>query len=324
MTAPDTGQPIITRPKQDPLAYFTLLPAETITDIHDGYAKSTLRAYAAAFLKFRNWLGDGDIDDNTIADYIRSLRFAGLSPASAHQFLASMRFLAKNQPTATTFDIGPAARAALRAFRVEFAKKPRPPPVSGIDWRQSELCAALCANDQTASGYRDAAIIRVMSDALLRVSEASALNFEDIEHNSEGGAVTIRTSKTDPFGNTTKLYLGRSTIEPLQRYIAMTSDDRGPLFRHILKSGKITANNMSSRAIRAVLTKRFSLVSTARVSGHSLRIGSAQSLAAAGAGLVDMQVAGRWKSPTMPAHYAGGQLAARGAVARFRYGKSNG
>ena len=58
-----------------------------------------------------------------------------------------------------------------------------------------------------------------------------------------------------------------------------------------------------------------------RVSGHSLRVGGAQSLAAGGASLVEMQTAGRWQSPAMPGHYARGQLAARGAVARVRYGR---
>ena len=57
-----------------------------------------------------------------------------------------------------------------------------------------------------------------------------------------------------------------------------------------------------------------------RVSGHSLRVGSAQSLAAAGVGLVELQEAGDWKSPNMPSYYARNQLAARGAVARLRHG----
>ena len=47
----------------------------------------------------------------------------------------------------------------------------------------------------------------------------------------------------------------------------------------------------------------------------------AQSLAAGGASIVEMQTAGRWQSPAMPGHYARGQLAARGAVARVRYGR---
>ena len=38
--------------------------------------------------------------------------------------------------------------------------------------------------------------------------------------------------------------------------------------------------------------------------GHSLRVGAAQSLAGAGASLVEMQTVGRWKAPAMPARYA--------------------
>ena len=35
------------------------------------------------------------------------------------------------------------------------------------------------------------------------------------------------------------------------------------------------------------------------------------------ASLVEMQTAGRWQSPAMPGHYARGEFAARGAVARL-------
>lgn len=38
------------------------------------------------------------------------------------------------------------------------------------------------------------------------------------------------------------------------------------------------------------------------ISGHSLRAGSAVSLAQAGTTVVDMQTAGRWKNPEMPVH----------------------
>ena len=48
---------------------------------------------------------------------------------------------------------------------------------------------------------------------------------------------------------------------------------------------------------------------------------SPATISQAGASVVDMQVAGRWKSSTMPAHYACAQEAERGAVARLRYNK---
>ena len=54
------------------------------------------------------------------------------------------------------------------------------------------------------------------------------------------------------------------------------------------------------------------------MSGHSLRIGTAQRLAEEGTSLVEIQKAGRWKSPDMPAYYVRGQEASQGAVARLR------
>ncbi|MDE0682842.1 MAG: hypothetical protein OXI63_08010 [Candidatus Poribacteria bacterium] len=54
------------------------------------------------------------------------------------------------------------------------------------------------------------------------------------------------------------------------------------------------------------------------ISRHPFRVGFAVSLAQAGATVGDMQVAGRWKSSEMPAHYAKAELAERGAIARFK------
>ena len=45
---------------------------------------------------------------------------------------------------------------------------------------------------------------------------------------------------------------------------------------------------------------------------------SAVSLTQAGATVVDMQVAGRWKLSEMPAHYAKAELAKRDTIARFK------
>ena len=85
--------------------------------------------------------------------------------------------------------------------------------------------------------------------------------------------------------------------------------------------GHVTAERISARSVRTIIAKRAADAGIeGRVSGHSLRVGSAQSLAAAGASVVDMQTAGRWRDTAMPAHYARGALAGRGAVARLRYG----
>ena len=90
----------------------------------------------------------------------------------------------------------------------------------------------------------------------------------------------------------------------------------GPLFQRLDKAGK-PRGRLSTQSIRAIIQRRAQDAGIeGRVSGHSLRVGSAQSLVTAGASVVELQTAGRWQSPSMPGRYARGPaLAARGAVA---------
>ena len=113
-------------------------------------------------------------------------------------------------------------------------------------------------------------------------------------------------------------YLGAPTMQRLAAWLSGASIAAGgPLFRQVLKDGATVSGRLGVRSIRSIIVRRAAAAGVAgRVSGHSLRVGSAQSLAAAGAGLVELQEAGDWQAPTMPAHYARHQLAARGAVAK--------
>ena len=98
---------------------------------------------------------------------------------------------------------------------------------------------------------------------------------------------------------------------------------RGALFRRVLKNGKITTTRLSPEAIREIVKKRSQGIRgvKGRVSGHSLRVGSAVSLARGNASLVAMQVDGRWKDSRMPSHYASAEIAKNSATARIKYGK---
>ena len=91
------------------------------------------------------------------------------------------------------------------------------------------------------------------------------------------------------------------------------------LFRRLRRGGHPTPGRLSDRSIRTIMTRRLADAGAEGASGHSLRRGSAASLAARGATLVELQQAGRWQDPRQPARYAAGELAARGPVARLRY-----
>ena len=108
----------------------------------------------------------------------------------------------------------------------------------------------------------------------------------------------------------------------LERYRKRVSITDGQLFRHIRRGDHIQLNRLNPHSARRIIKKRAADAGVKGfISGHSLRVGSAVSLAQAGATVVDMQVAGRWKSSQMPAHYAKAELAERGAIARFKDGK---
>jgi integrase len=131
----------------------------------------------------------------------------------------------------------------------------------------------------------------------------------------------IRRSKTDQEGKGVLQFLGKPTVERIRAWLLKTGLADGPLFRAVHKSGSFRRGRLTERSIRRIIIVRAKAAGVdGRVSGHSLRVGSAQSLAMAGASLVEMQVAGRWRSPAMPARYAQGQLVTQGAVARLRYG----
>ena len=134
--------------------------------------------------------------------------------------------------------------------------------------------------------------------------------------------LTVRASKTDQEGEGETLYVCEATRNVLTQYRETAGITRGTLFRHIRRGDNIQPRRIHPHSARRIIKKRAADAGVeVFISGHSLRVGSAVSLAQAGATVVDMQVAGRWKSSQMPAHYAKAELAERGAIARFKDGK---
>ena len=86
--------------------------------------------------------------------------------------------------------------------------------VQGLQWGQADTAAAVASNGgQSLAGLRDAALIAVMSDCLLRVSEAVALQVDGLQLESDGtGRLTIGQSKTDQEGEGAVLFVGAPTV----------------------------------------------------------------------------------------------------------------
>ena len=193
-----------------------------------------------------------------------------------------------------------AVRKLLRAVRIDQAGTD-PKQASGLT---SECLARIrLAERPTRSGRLTVALCSTMRDGLLRIGEAAAIEWRDVHRDDDGtGTLTIRKSKTDRFGAGAVVALSAETMADLDRL-----DPNGN--RVFPLTPRSIARRIKTAAKRAACPGNFS--------GHSPRVGMAQDLYRAKFTLVEIQIAGRWKSPNMVAYYCRRMMARESAVARF-------
>ena len=155
----------------------------------------------------------------------------------------------------------------------------------------------------------DIAMITLAHDALLRCGELLALRWGDVSHSDEAetGRVLIRRSKTDQTGQGAVCPVSAGTLRALER---MRSPNAQPHHRIF----PISASTLRRR-IKAVA--QAAGINPAGITTHSPRIGMAQDLAAAGADMATLMIAGRWKQPATVARYIRNLSADHTPVAQY-------
>ena len=285
----------------------------------------TRRAYARAWERFRRWAEEEALqplpaDPVTVAAYMTHRAELGLSAATLAMDRKAISHHHRNRgystPTASE-----GVKLTIAGLRNQAAEEGRGEPrqARGLN---ADVLAAIRATAHVPRtgptgrketveaarrrGEMDIAIASAMRDALLRRGEAAELRWGAVEFRRDGSArVTIRRSKTS--NTSAVLYVGPQATEDLRRIRPERANPRARVFA--LRCGRSISNRIAAMTRAADLGEGFS--------GHSPRIGMAQDLTAAGAGLPALMVAGRWKSERMPAHYSRGEAAGRGAVAQF-------
>ena len=291
----------------------TRLKSETEALIRSSIAPNTLKAYRHALTGIQKYLSDHnlEISDSALAAYITDLHGQGRAPSSISIVVAAVRWQLRNENK--NYDL-PITTRTLAGIRREGKDRGRG-QVTGLDWQQTERVCAFAESENTIAGLRDSTMIRLMSDCLLRVSEVVAVDVSDFEKQ----ALIVRASKTDQEGTATALYVTSETRNTLERYQKRAGITSGALFRRIRRGDHIQSERLTDFSARRIIQKRASNAGVEGfIAGHSLRVGSAVALAQAGASVVEMQIAGRWKSSEMPAHYAKSELAERGAIAKYK------
>ena len=115
--------------------------------------------------------------------------------------------------------------------------------------------------------------------------------------------ISLRRSKTDPFGMGTHIYLGRTgnllcPVSAVLAYLAVRPPTPGPLF--LFQDGTPLSRSQLVSHLREALTQLG--VDVTNYSGHSFRIGAASTAAKAGFSDSFIQTLGRWRSNAFTAY----------------------
>lgn len=165
---------------------------------------------------------------------------------------------------------------------------------------------------------RNAALIAIAYDTLLRRSELVSLRIEDLERAADGsGTILVRRSKADQEGDGAIKYLAHDTMVHIDAWLLAAQLGTGPLFRPLTKGGRPGRTALGAAEVSRVfrdIAAAAGLKLARLPSGHSTRVGATQDMFAAGFELLEVMQAGSWKTPAMPARYGERLRAQRGAA----------
>ena len=285
-------------------------------------ARNTKTNYRVQWQHFRGWaVGRGfrvlPADPAQVAVYLAErMEASGHKPATLRVAASAIAFVHKTAGVADPC-ASPAVQRTLRSATRKAGqsqKQAEALTAAALAVIQATACTprrgrgGRCESPATANyrGNLDLAVIRLMRDAMLRVSEAAVLTWQDLMTEADGtGRLLIRRSKTDAEGAGTVMFVSAETMATLG-VIRNGAGETDRIF-------SLRPNQLSLRIKQAAQAAGLG----DGFSGHSPRVGMARDLARAGIELPRLMNAGRWRSPAMPAHYTRNETAGKGAVAQF-------
>lgn len=150
---------------------------------------------------------------------------------------------------------------------------------------------------------RDKVLLNIMFDCLLRSSELSALMLVDINFRQE--SLFISKSKTDQDGKGQLRALSHYTLALIKKWTSVAGITDGYLLRNLTGLKRVTAKPLGYDGVSNTFTRFTRLVDiyTDTFTTHSARVGAAVTMAEHNCTTLDIQLAGGWKSASMPLRY---------------------
>ena len=232
---------------------------------------------------------------------------------TVQRYLASLSVLHRiaDQPDPTWHqDVKATRRLMMRGRGMPAQKAP-------LRW--SDVERALATLGDSPRELRTKAMVAIAYSTLARRAELIALRVEDVTWGDDGdGTVTLHTKG----GDIQERYLAPEARRALEAWLRAAHVEAGSIFRRVERSGHIGERTLTSaevaRAFKWIAKQMgFEPERIAQIGAHSTRIGAAQDLIASGAALPEIMLAGGWRSPQMPAHYARKLNSQHGAMRKW-------
>jgi site-specific recombinase XerD len=225
---------------------------------------------------------------------IRTKLAEDYAPATANKLLAALRGTLKKAWLLGLMTAENYHRLAEAAKTVRGSTLP-----AGRDITSGELAGLMdtCANDATASGARDAAIVALLYSCGLRRAELVALDLAD--HDREARTLTIRGK-----GNKERLaHVVNGAAAALADWLIVRGDEPGPLFYRIRRGGHIQPQRLTTQAVYHILRTRAKQAGVKELSPHDFRRTFVGDLLDAGADIATVQQMAGHANVTTTARY---------------------
>lgn len=285
------------------------------------YSTNTIRCYRADFTIFEAWCRQErraalPATPETVADFVlaQSKSAAPATVSRRRAAIAKVHRLLKFDSPVGTEEVNLATRTVFRQ------KGRRQDQALGLTSSLKQKLIRACPAD--LRGLRDRALIAVGYDTLCRRAELVQLQIDDLTTKRDGsGTILVRKSKADQFGDGRLAYLSAEALMHLHRWLGAANLDSGPIFRGI-RGTQLMPDALHPYSVARVLkdlARDASLDKAliAKLSGHSMRVGAAQDMAAAGIDLGAIMHAGGWKSPDMVMRYIEHMEVGKSGMARL-------
>ncbi|WP_087017099.1 tyrosine-type recombinase/integrase [Thaumasiovibrio subtropicus] len=179
-------------------------------------------------------------------------------------------------------------------------------------FRHSHLEALIkkLEKSQRLKDKRDLAIWSVMLDTMLKRSELIKLT---PSHLNKDTAVLLIEDIEYP--------LSELSLSLLNDWLFNANILDGPLFRSMDRHENVAETAMDPSAVYRVFRRASTLLDLPKhitFSGQSSRVGASKDLSAQGLTLTEIQSAGRWRSPAMPAQYIDNKQKSEREKARYK------